>query len=179
MAKTYTAAGTVVAGDVATAAAFNVVTADINNLIVPPAVSCLRSTTQSIANGTDVFVTWPIEVYDTDGMFTAGSDTVTIQTAGIYMITCNVLYAANATGYRVVTILKNGASAGDVNAAISAGWISATTIPTVVNAAVTTSFAASDTIKVVLNHTAGTALDIGSTTVPATRLSVTWIGRTS
>ena len=180
MAKTYTAPTTVSAGDAITASLYNTyVGTNVANLIVPPAVSCLRSTTQSIANGTDVYVTWPIEVYDTDGMFTAGSDTVTIQTAGIYLITVGVFFAANATGYRVVMVQKNGPGPTDQASLLSNAWVPATTIPTVVNTAVTATFAASDTIKVVAAHLAGAALDIGSTTVPVTRLSVTWVGRTS
>jgi hypothetical protein len=151
----------------------------VNNLIVPPAVSCLRSTTQSIANGTDTFVTWPIEVYDTDGMFTAGSDTVTIQTAGIYLITAGILYAANSTGYRVLAIMKNPSSATDTASCLSNHWGPTTTIPAVVNTSATATFAASDTIKIVAAHNAGTSLNIGSVTVPVTRLSVTWVGRAS
>jgi hypothetical protein len=36
---------------------------------------------------------------------------ITIQTAGRYLVCCNVYYAANATGTRFVDVLKNGTTA--------------------------------------------------------------------
>lgn len=67
----------------------------INNLIVPPMVKVYRSSdltsyTQSSS------ITWNAEEYDTDGMWTSGTD-ITIKTAGIWLITGYAFVTATAT----------------------------------------------------------------------------------
>ncbi len=181
MAKTYTAAGTVAAGDVATAAAWNVVTADVNNLIVPPMCRVYRGSTLSITNATDTFITFPSEDIDTDGMFTPTSDTITIQTAGVYLVTAGLIIASNATGVRAMNILKNPSSASDISKGIVSTYAQAVNgLATVLSCSTITECVATDVIKMGLYQTSGGALNVGDTNnTRASFLSVAWIGRTS
>ena len=181
MPKTYTAAGTVAAGDVYTAAAHNIIATDVNNFIVPPMCRVRRATTQSITNSTDTFVTFPIEDIDTDGMFTATSDTITIQTEGVYQVSASILFAANNTGARIINIYKNPTSVSDFAAVLTSEWTNATqTYSTVMSASGISSFTAGQTVKIGVFQTSGGALNIGDTGFTSiTQLSVVWVGRTS
>jgi hypothetical protein len=88
MPKTYTAAGTVSAGDVYTATAHNIIATDVNNMIVPPACRLTNSANVTgYTSNTDI--TWAVEAYDTDGMHSTVTNTgrITVQTAGIYLFT--------------------------------------------------------------------------------------------
>jgi|688.fasta_scaffold1060402_1 hypothetical protein len=87
MPKTYTAAGTVSAGDVYTAAAHNIIATDVNNFIVPPAARVGNTANiTSYTNNTDI--TWNTETYDTDEMHSTSTNTarITINTPGIYSV---------------------------------------------------------------------------------------------
>jgi hypothetical protein len=182
MPKTYTAAGSAVAGDVYTAAAHNVIVTNVNNFIVPPALRIRRATLQTITTGVDTFVTWPIEDLDTDGMYTATSDTVTIQTSGLYTVFASVIFAANATGWRVMNLLKNPSSVSDFASVFCANWcpVSSSSQGTTLSASAIQTFTAGDTLKVTVAHNVGSNLDIGNATFTSvTQLSLGWIGRTS
>jgi hypothetical protein len=182
MAKTYTAAGSAVAGDVYTAAAHNVIVTNVNNFIVPPIARVRRATNQSIPNATDTFVSWTIEDIDTDGMFTATSDTITIQTAGVYIVTTSVYFAANATGQRVVNMMKSPSSVSDLAAAFAQSWfpVASATNPSTLSASGVVNCIVGDTIKIVAYQTSGGALNIADTGFSsATQCSIAWIGRTS
>jgi hypothetical protein len=181
MPKTYTAAGTVVAGEVYTAAAHNIIATDVNNFIVPPLCRVRRATTQSISNSTDTFVTFPIEDIDTDGMFTATSDTITIQTAGVYQVSASILFAANNTGARIMNIYKNPTSVSDFAAVFASQWTNATqTYSTVMSASGIASFTAGQTLKIAVFQTSGGPLNIGDTGFTSvTQLSAAWVGQTS
>lgn len=154
----------------------------VNNLIVPPTLRLERATTQSIANASDVFVTWPVEVFDTDGCYTATSDTITIQTAGVYQCNVGISFAANATGYRVVSLAKNPSAANDYAARFAATQVTNAgassdvylTISSIISAN------ANDTIKVLVYQNSGGALNIGNATLTSSNsVSLAWIGRTS
>lgn len=97
MAKTYTSVPNVATGDVYTASSYNTYTAqNINNLRVPPMCRVYRSSDLT-GYSSGAAVTWNAEDYDTDGMFTASSTDVTIQTDGIYLITLYAYWTAAAT----------------------------------------------------------------------------------
>ena len=184
MAKTYTAPTTIAVGDALTASLYNTyVGTNVANLIVPPSLRLERGTTLSIANGTDTLVTWPTEVFDTDGMYTAISDTITVQTAGIYQINTTVEFSANTSGIRVVSLLKNPASAGDGSSRLASTTVQATSSSggnCVISCSTIASLVATDTIKVHVYHSAGTAVNVASTGSPLqTNVSMAWIGRTS
>ncbi len=175
------------AGDVATAAAWNVITNDViafrnNSGVVPPAIRLERQTTQSIANTTDTFVTWPTEVFDTDGMYTATSDTITAQTAGIYQVNVTLEFAANSTGFRVLSLCKNTVLPTDGTKRISSNVAQAAQggANTVLSCSCIISLVPTDTIKVHVFHSAGVSLNIAATTAPnQTTFSMAMLGATS
>ena len=171
MAKTYTAAGTVVAGDVATAAAFNVVTADINNLIVPPACRVVRSASQSISNTTNTDVAFTAgAAFDTDTMFSAGSNTrITIQTTGIYVVSAVAQFASSATGVRFMSIGTNAGYGGnEMELGASGGG------PTTISVTSAISLTEADYLTLRVYQSSGLAINLLYGT-----LSAAWVGRTA
>jgi hypothetical protein len=186
MAKTYTAAGTVVAGDVYTAAAHNIIVTDVNNLIVKPMARASRSTDLSIANATATAVAFSVEDFDTDGMYTAGNAIMTIQTAGVYLVTGSAGVQIHPTGVRGLFLVRNPTIGG--SNAITAGLRIANSWTNTVNAGATNSgltvttlynFSASDTVCVGIYQNAGGPLSVTGTTTEQPSLSVTWIGQTA
>lgn len=77
-----------------------------------PRCSVSRSTNQSIAENTaNVLISWTVEDYDVGSMFAATSTTAaTIPSGwgGLYLITANIQWAANGTGYRSMQINTSG-----------------------------------------------------------------------
>ena len=181
MAKTYTAPTTVSAGDAITASLYNTyVGTNVANLIVPPLLRVRRATTQSIPHNTDTFVTFTIEDFDNDGCFTASSDTVTVQTTGVYYVSAGIAFASNATGYRGMYILKNPSSVNDIGAALAACEMPAASSGNMLTASAVQTFTAGETIKVMVGQNSGGSLNIVNTSLPnATHLSFAWVGRTS
>ncbi len=176
MAKTYTAAGTVSAGDVATAAAWNIIGADVNNLIVPPAVMVVRTSDLSSYTG-DTAITWNSSIWDTDTMFTSGTN-VTINTAGIYIVTLNVYWQATATvSIANANFALNGNSVvGNYSGTTSgtAGWG---------NSSMLMNLSVSDVITGRVGFAGGSAYIVKGNAASQfnqqTRMGLSWIGRTS
>ena len=116
MPKTYTAAGSATAGQVYTASAHNVIVTDVNNLIVKPA--CRLTNSSNLTGYTSgSAITFNTETYDTDDMHSTVSQTdrITIQTAGIYLV--SGLYYATYTGTPTVTeiyAIQNGSLSNQV-----------------------------------------------------------------
>ena len=111
MAKTYTAAGSAVAGDVYTAAAHNVIVTDINNTIVPPACVATAGAAQNIVNTTYTALTFSAEQFDTDAIHDTSTNTsrFTITTPGIYQMNAWVGVSGSSAGsIRVCAIRTNG-----------------------------------------------------------------------
>jgi hypothetical protein len=173
MPKTYTAAGTVAAGDVYTAAAHNIIATDVNNFIVPPA--CRVYNTAAINPYTsNALITWNAEEYDTDEMHSTVSNTsrITIQTAGVYSIA--VLLRGSWSGTmtsQAIAIMANGAEHSvhevfGISTTVGGSWMTVSTID---------DFAANDYIEA--------RWGLGGATSPQvltpSRLAVSWIGRTS
>lgn len=88
-----------------------------------PAVSANRSTNQSIPDSTDTAVTLPGENFDTDSMHSTVTNTsrLTATTAGKYLITAFVIFAATSTGPLRLQIRHQGVTVvgGFTNGAIS------------------------------------------------------------
>jgi hypothetical protein len=151
----------------------------VNNLIVPPALRLERASgTNFFANNTDTFVTWPTEVVDTDGCYTATSDTITIQTAGLYQVSAGICFDTNSTGVRVVGIAKNPSSASDVASRFVSNAVQANTY-TNVACSTLVNLAASDIVKVVGFQSSGVSLSINTSLPLATFVSLIWVGRIS
>jgi hypothetical protein len=69
-----------------------------------------RAAVQSIATGgAGELIVFDTEDYDTDDLFTASSDTLTIATDGKYSLKATATFAGNATGVRRLLLNKNGA----------------------------------------------------------------------
>lgn len=76
----------------------------------PPACRVFNSAAISLANNTQVDLTFDSERFDTDNMHSTVSNTgrITINTAGLYQFTGHVAFAANATGFRWASVYLNG-----------------------------------------------------------------------
>lgn len=176
MAKTYGTVTTFTAGSVLTAAQLNVASTAVNNLVVPSMV-LVRRTADATSYSSSAAVSWSSSSFDTDSMFAVGTPTyVTINTAGLYLVSAFLWGQAAATLTRVTgNILKNGSvyaqqeSQGSTTNALS-------TVSALMNLVV------GDQIGASMSFTGGSAYIIkGSATEDNTqsRLTLTWLGRTS
>ena len=173
MAKTYTAAGTVTAGDVYTASAHNIIVTDVNNLIVPPACLVGASATLNIPNSTWTGVTFVTERFDTDALHdnSVNPSRFTITTPGIYQISAYVTWSGSVGGnQRDLALRVNGST----YAAFSRGPITAGS-GGLTNLSVAWDLDAGDYFEIAANQDSGITM-----TVSADRMaSVCWIGQTS
>lgn len=110
-------------GAVLTAAQLNILSDDLNYLkgiadgVTISGVGLRRAATQSIANDSDVAVSWDTEVQDWGGWWSSGT-TVTVPAGAIpgdsTMIAVQAVvqakFASNATGKRTLRVLKEGSS---------------------------------------------------------------------
>lgn len=81
-----------------------------------PQVSLTRSTTLAAADASSTNLTFPTEVYDTDGFHAASSHTIVIPTGlgGKYHIDAQARFASSATGYRIINVaISSNASVTD------------------------------------------------------------------
>lgn len=79
----------------------------------PPRCSISHSTTQSVTNATWTAMSADTEEYDTDAMHSTvtNNSRITIVTAGLYLVTAAVSWAANATGSRGARLWLSGVAA--------------------------------------------------------------------
>jgi len=176
MAKTYNTISTFTSGQVFTAAQMNEIGTNSNNYRVPPMCEVYRSSTLTpYTSGTDIV--WNAERYDTDGMWASGAQ-VTIQTAGIYMITLSGEVAGTATLSGAVTRIVNGAN---IISSARVGWPNAATnvrycITTIAQCAIGDLLSARVLPEGGSNYTIpGSAVQVDS----AARFAVTWLGQSS
>jgi hypothetical protein len=66
-----------------------------------------RTTSQSVANSTEVTIIWNNKLKDTHGMMNTSTGVATIPISGAYLITAIVDVDGNASGRRQMTVLKN------------------------------------------------------------------------
>lgn len=105
-------------------------TSNINNpggmssfAYTPPMVSVYKTAAQTIANATVVEITFDSEYFDTDAMHSTSTNTgrLTVNTAGVYLITLNLTFADNGTGQRLIYIRKNNSNVAVVHEQAGAG----------------------------------------------------------
>ena len=76
--------------------------------------SVYRTTDQTISNGTYTIITFDAETYDSDGFHSTvtntGRMTVPSGKAGKYLISGFAGFGANASGYRLIRLQKNGST---------------------------------------------------------------------
>jgi hypothetical protein len=73
-----------------------------------------KSAAQSLSNATDTAITWDTESFDVGSYHSVATNTsrITIPAgkAGYYLLNAQLLYGANATGNRVISVRKNGSN---------------------------------------------------------------------
>lgn len=174
MAKSYPDIGTFTSGQILTAATMNDVATNLDNNRSPAMCGLTRAATQSINNATDTLVQLDTSSFDTDGMGTTGAAAkITINTAGIYMVTCGASFAANTTGVRNISVWRNG-STGDRIIDVQ-GYVTSVTSANTVTASRAVSLAAGAYIDLRVYQTSGVALNLQA----QTWLTATWLGATS
>lgn len=169
-------------GYLVTAADWNQdVVSNVSFLANPPACRVHKGTgTQSFAHGVAQTITFSNEAYDTDTMHdtVTNTDRVTFKTAGLYVITFQVLMAG-AADYNFVSasLCKNAVLAAEF-ADGQAQDLDTSTPPTV-TIACTQKFAANDymTVYIVQNNGAAAARSNLGLSDRSPVLTATWIGR--
>lgn len=123
---------------------------------ISAAAKVYHSVSQSIATTTPILLAFDTEKFDTDTIHdnVTNNSRLTCKTAGKYLITVSVNFAANSTGYREVSIRLNGTS--DIakhrsNAIVDASVIGATTVY---------DLAVNDYVEVIVYQNSGGALNV-------------------
>lgn len=172
----WTTPGTATAGDVLTASFWNTQVRDNQNfLYTPPMVKVYRSSDlTSYTNGANI--TWNAEEFDTDTMFTSGTD-VTIKTAGIWMVTGFAYITATATLTATFFGVKKNASY--VAQQYHPPYSSTSSL---VGYSGIHKFAVNDVITANVELSGGSAYNVNGAASEAndqTRLTLVWLGKDS
>jgi hypothetical protein len=142
---------------------------------VIPAVRATRGgTPQTIPNGSVTDVALDAEAFDTAGLHstTTNNHLVTAPVAGVYQITGNVRFAANATGSRFVALDGPGGW-------LASSWQLANTSSNDQSVSTAFSLAAGQSVSIQVYQTSGGNLDLVKLGVEAPNLSMVWIGPTT
>jgi hypothetical protein len=171
----YSSPATVVTATTITSTWGNSVKAATDYLANPPACRVYHSTTQSAANATATTLSFNSERYDTNTMHdtVTNNSRITMTTAGLYLVTAHVAFAANATGQRDLYLQVNATTyiAMHTNPTIGAGGETFLSVATVFK------FAASDYIIARVFQNSGGALNVnGSSLAYGCEMSATWVG---
>ena len=139
-------------------------------------VNCYLDGAVSIANDTQVILGWNAEFFDTNGFHDNSTNnsrlTVPSGKGGKYLITSNLVWAANATGTRVSQIRVNGndlkaLSANSVNSGSSEQSVF---ISTVLDLSV------GDYVQIWVIQNRGGSLDVGASVIWWSSFSMTYLG---
>ena len=123
----------------------------------------------SVANGADTVITWSSSVYDNDTMFAAGTpNRLTIKTAGIYVVTATLTWAANSTNERISWIQKNNDASVRWGNRRGGAW----TGQTEYSIAAQITCAVNDYIQIGVYQNSGGALVLNSAATSRTRMEV-------
>ena len=160
--------------DVVTAAIWNQdVVANPEFLHDPPTCRVYNSAAISISDGVVTALTFNSERYDTDTMHSTVTNTsrITATTAGKYLITATIGFAANNTGRRQVTIRLNGTTyiAVDARATVGNGQVTEVSIATVY------ALAAADYAEVTVFQDTGGSLNVSAASAYTPELTATWL----
>jgi hypothetical protein len=128
-----------------------------------PAVRVTHNAAQSLTSGVDTALAFNTERYDQAGNAAdTMHDTVTNNTrltcryAGIYKITGNIAFAANATGFRQVYIRLNGTTVLGYTLDVTASG----TLASILNVTTDYSLAVNDYVELVAQQNSGGALNV-------------------
>ena len=175
MAKTYPTIGPFTAGDILTAATMTDIQTNLTNQRVPPMCRINQTSGQTINDATNTVLTFAGEQFDTDGMhdLVTNNSRITIQTAGVYLVTGSANYTAGVSDDAAINILKNGSGG-------NGGYVAFGPANTTAGMTTTTllSLAVSDYLElsVYQNNSANTPRTTDTT---ATYLSAAWLGQAS
>ena len=102
---------------------------NIKHLADPPRVSTYRNADQTITTATETIPLFNAETYDTDTMHSTSSNQgrLVAATAGLYVCTLKVFFAAATTGYRQARIYLNGVGVEVIDEATNDSPSSSTT----------------------------------------------------
>lgn len=182
MAKSYPTINTFNARDSLTLNVANDIGTNINNNRVPPMCRVFMASNQAISSGTLTDVVWTNQDFDTEepseNMWTSGAS-VTIRTAGIYLLATTIWFTVNNTGQRQLSITKNASANAETPRVAQAFLVATTTaVNNPLSVSTVASLAVGDVIKVnVWANTTGINV-LGATDTPS-HLSVTWLGQVS
>lgn len=137
-----------------------------------------RTTTQSVNSGADTPVTWQTADMNIGGMWSSGTnpEQITIQRAGLYEVSCRIVWASNATNRRAVHLSKNGLGVGFFqtgDARVSTIANDEAAWPLFCRHFI---FAVSDVLRFEAWQNTGAALNIDPTTLGGTFASVVYLG---
>jgi hypothetical protein len=134
----------------------------------------LLTANQSVANSTDVAITFTDETYDTDGYHSNSTNTsrLTVPSgkAGYYQINANITWAANASGIRDFNIYKNGNRANYFTFNPQASNSQSFQLSSILYGAV------GDYFEMFVFQNSGGALNVQSPGVGATSFSIGYLG---
>jgi hypothetical protein len=127
----------------------------------PPACRLTNSAVQSIATGTWTVLTFDTEAFDTNSMHSTVSNTsrITINAAGLYIVTCGINYPFNATGARALGVRKNGSGASAPTDGATIMQATAATDGNYVNYSVLAKLALNDYVEAVTFQRSGISLN--------------------
>ena len=175
MGKTYNTISTFVSGAILTANQMNGIGTNVNNYRVPPAIQLVRTTAiNPYTSG--AAITWSSATYDTespsDPMWSSGG-TVTIRTAGIYLITASLdirttsALTGNCYVYTGGTLASYSIFREGSNPRVVANFIA--------------SYAVGNTVDVRVDFAGGGTVQINGAASGAdqSRLNLTWLGQVS
>ena len=191
MAKTFTSSiATPNTGDVLTASAYSSAITTLNSHTVPPVMRARRAAVQAIGVNSPIAINWDTaDIATTDsGMWSPTSNKVTIQTAGVYLVTATLNFVAGSgSGPYGVSIYANPTFSGTGDTAtITAGTritgtlanLSSGLTQTVVSCTTLYSFAANDTVGVIGYQNSVASVNISNGNEQNT-FSLVFVGRTS
>ena len=179
MAKTYTAPTTIAVGDALTASLYNTyVGTNVANLIVPPTCRVQISSNQTFSNASWAALSWATSSWDTDSMFTAATNYIQINTAGLYQLSFCLTFAANAAGDRIAYATLNNATIDGTGGVLGASGKGISTTDNRMCSSTVLNLAANDRIRLVGYQNSGGNLNTAAVGTE-NFLSVVWVGRTS
>jgi hypothetical protein len=161
-------------GNVLTASEMNTYVRDNTAFLnAPPSTRVYNNAAISVNNTTNTTLTFNTERWDTDTMHNTVTNTsrLTATTAGLYHIYANISWASNATGYRVMTIVLNGATTiANVDQRAVDGAITTHVVSTEY------SLAATDYVEVVVYQNSGGALNVAAGANYSPEFGMTYLG---
>jgi hypothetical protein len=175
MAMTFTSPiSTVTTGSTLSSANYNQIVTTLNNNTLPPMCQMVLTPNQVIGTGTNTNLTSSSFNYDTDSMSSTANQ-ITINTAGIYLVSFSMFWPTNATNQRVATVIvsNTGSASGNNGYAYSYAPGSGTSGFTMANSCLV-SLTAGQYLNLQVFQASGSSLTVNSTGLAY--LQAAWVG---